>query len=179
VELVEHLAGWLATRPLTREAVEAAYRAQGPRLVRFAQALGATRDQAGEAVQEAFLRLLRQPELFDPARGTLEAFLYGMTRNGLRELWRETGSEPLDEEIAEQGVDLLGSLTQQERIASVREAISSLPVHYREVLVLVELEEQSYEAAAQALEVAVGTVRSRLSRARALLEQKLREGGRR
>ena len=56
----------------------------------------------------------------------------------------------------------------------MRGAILSLPLHYREALVLVELEGASYEFAADALGVAIGTVRSRLSRARALLEQKLR-----
>jgi RNA polymerase sigma-70 factor (ECF subfamily) len=174
VQLVEPSAGWLAATPLTREAVESAYRAVGPRLVRFAQALGADRDEALEAVQEAFLRLLREPSLYDSSRGSLDAFLYGMTRNRVRELRREPMVEPVDDEIAETGEGLLEGLAQKARIEQVRQAIASLPMHYREALVLVELEEQSYEVAAQALGVAIGTVRSRLSRARALLEQKLR-----
>lgn len=171
---MEQRAAWLANPRLTRDAVEAAYRSLGPRLLRFAQALGASREHAAEAVQETFLKLLRQPDLFDPARGSLEAFLYGMTRNRLRELRREPLGDPLEPEFAEEGTSLLEGLTQRQRIESVRQAIATLPAHYREVLVLVEIEEQSYETVAQALDLALGTVRSRLSRARGLLEQKLK-----
>lgn len=158
------------------DGVATAYREHGPRLLRFAQALCGDADQAREAVQEAFLVILRRPQLYDPARGTLAAFLYGLTRNRCRELRRETREVPLDdqEDFAESGVGLLEGLEQRERIAQVRDAILSLPPHYREVLVLVEIEGASYEFAAEALSLAVGTVRSRLSRARGLLEQKLR-----
>jgi DNA-directed RNA polymerase specialized sigma24 family protein len=58
----------------------------------------------------------------------------------------------------------------------VRRAISTLPASYREVVVLCELEEMSYEETATALGCPVGTVRSRLHRARAILIDKLREG---
>jgi RNA polymerase sigma-70 factor (ECF subfamily) len=57
----------------------------------------------------------------------------------------------------------------------VRQAIATLPENYREVLVLCELEEMNYEDAAAALDCPIGTVRSRLHRARALLLEKLRE----
>jgi RNA polymerase sigma-70 factor (ECF subfamily) len=59
-------------------------------------------------------------------------------------------------------------------IASVRQAVLALPPHYREVVVLCDLHEMSYADAAEALGCAVGTVRSRLHRARALLVEKLR-----
>ena len=62
-----------------------------------------------------------------------------------------------------------------ETIGRVRQAIGTLPENYREVVVLCELEELSYEEAASALDCPVGTVRSRLHRARALLVEKLRE----
>ena len=57
----------------------------------------------------------------------------------------------------------------------MRQAIATLPENYREVVVLCELEEMSYEEAAAALDCPLGTVRSRLHRARALLLEKLRE----
>jgi RNA polymerase sigma-70 factor (ECF subfamily) len=61
-----------------------------------------------------------------------------------------------------------------EEIESVRQAVLGLPLHYREVVVLCELEEMSYGEAAASLGCAVGTVRSRLHRARALLKRRLR-----
>jgi len=62
-----------------------------------------------------------------------------------------------------------------ETVGRVRQAIATLPENYREVVVLCELEEMSYEEAASMLECPLGTVRSRLHRARALLLEKLRE----
>jgi RNA polymerase sigma-70 factor (ECF subfamily) len=59
-------------------------------------------------------------------------------------------------------------------IASVRQAVLALPPHYREVVVLCDLHEMSYADASLALGCAVGTVRSRLHRARALLVERLR-----
>jgi RNA polymerase sigma-70 factor (ECF subfamily) len=64
-------------------------------------------------------------------------------------------------------------LTSQQRAESLREAILSLPPHYREVVVLCELHEMSYAEAAAVTGCAVGTVRSRLHRSRALLHNKL------
>jgi RNA polymerase sigma-70 factor (ECF subfamily) len=61
-----------------------------------------------------------------------------------------------------------------ENIERVRLAVLSLPPDYREAVVLCELQEFSYEDAAEILECPIGTVRSRLNRARALLAQKLR-----
>jgi RNA polymerase sigma-70 factor (ECF subfamily) len=62
----------------------------------------------------------------------------------------------------------------RERIDRVRDAVLSLPAHYREAVVLCDLQRLSYQEAAEALECAVGTVRSRLHRGRALLIGKLR-----
>jgi RNA polymerase sigma-70 factor, ECF subfamily len=63
----------------------------------------------------------------------------------------------------------------KETVARVRKAVASLPENYREVVILCDLEEMSYEQAAQALECPVGTVRSRLHRGRAILLEKLDE----
>ena len=62
-----------------------------------------------------------------------------------------------------------------ETIGRVRQAVGTLPENYREIVVLCELEEMSYEEAASALDCPVGTVRSRLHRARAMLVEKLRD----
>jgi RNA polymerase sigma-70 factor, ECF subfamily len=70
--------------------------------------------------------------------------------------------------------DPLADLTRSEMIESVRQAVMALPAHYREVVVLCDLHEMSYAEAAQVLSCAVGTIRSRLHRARYLLIEKLR-----
>ena len=70
--------------------------------------------------------------------------------------------------------DLMADVTRKETIDSVRKAVLSLPEHYREVVVLCDLQEMDYAEAAAALGCAVGTVRSRLHRARAMLLEKLR-----
>ena len=62
-----------------------------------------------------------------------------------------------------------------EIVGRVRQAIGTLPQNYREAVILCELEEMSYEEAASALNCPVGTVRSRLHRARALLAEKLHD----
>jgi RNA polymerase sigma-70 factor (ECF subfamily) len=71
-------------------------------------------------------------------------------------------------------IDPLRNLMRDEEIESIRQAVLGLPLHYREVVVLCELEEMSYGDAAATLGCAVGTVRSRLHRARALLKERLR-----
>jgi RNA polymerase sigma-70 factor (ECF subfamily) len=71
------------------------------------------------------------------------------------------------------GEDLLDDLTRRETVEQVRRAVLSLPEAYREAVALCDLENTSYEEAAAALECPVGAVRSRLSRGRALLAQKL------
>jgi RNA polymerase sigma-70 factor (ECF subfamily) len=75
---------------------------------------------------------------------------------------------------AYEGDDPLEALTRNETVERVRNAVLALPAHYREVVVLCELQEMSYADTAVALNCAVGTVRSRLHRARAMLIEKLK-----
>jgi RNA polymerase sigma-70 factor (ECF subfamily) len=79
---------------------------------------------------------------------------------------------PEGEEIPAQG-DLLADMTRLQAIEAVNRAVLSLPANYREVVALCDLEELDYTEAAQVLGCPVGTVRSRLSRARQLLYRKL------
>ena len=118
-----------------------------------------------------------RPESFDSKRGALGAYLYGVARNLVRR-HLEQGRKFLcvdDADECEYTVDqdLLGDLTRRESIEALQEAVLCLPPKYRETVVLCDLQELSYEAAAAAMECAVGTVRSRLHRARALLANKM------
>jgi RNA polymerase sigma-70 factor (ECF subfamily) len=128
--------------------------------------------------------LIREAHTFDPGRGPLSAFLMGIARHHmLRRLQRErfyvSISEP--EENATQPGQLmvttgspLDDMSRTEAIEAVRRAVLALPERYREVVVLCDLQEMSYGETAQVLGCAIGTVRSRLHRGRALLIDKLR-----
>jgi RNA polymerase sigma-70 factor (ECF subfamily) len=117
---------------------------------------------------------------FDPARGAVTPWLCGIAKNYLRRrLAQDRRLEPLahDEEpaadVADRDADALGEIIRTEQLESLRRAVLALPLRYREVLVLCDLQELSYQDAAEALSCAVGTVRSRLHRGRALLGVKL------
>jgi RNA polymerase sigma-70 factor, ECF subfamily len=165
------------------EALAFLYRRRQGGIYRFAYQMSGSSSIAEDVTQEVFLFLMRQGELFDPRRGSLNGFLLGVARNYvLRKLRGEQFVISLSAEAEEDGLDdSLGSdpsplddLTRIETIESVRKAIVSLPERYREVVVLCELQEMSYGEAAEVLGCAIGTVRSRLHRARALLLNKLR-----
>jgi RNA polymerase sigma-70 factor, ECF subfamily len=148
-------------------------RCQGP-LYRFALQMSGDERLAEEVVHDVFLALIRDEVAFDAERGSLQNFLFGVTRNHvMRRLAgsREVGIDDMDAATSE---DALRDLTRRETVESVRQAVLSLPANYREVVVLCELQELSYEDAARALGCAVGTVRSRLHRGRALLVEKLK-----
>jgi RNA polymerase sigma-70 factor (ECF subfamily) len=149
-------------------------RRQGP-VYRFALHMTGSAAIAEDVTQEVFLALIENGRRFDGSRGPLLSFLYGIARNQvLRRIEKEWPSEPVTaaEECAD-SEDLLDDLTRRETVEQVRRAVVSLPAMYREAVVLCDLENASYEEAAAALECPIGTVRSRLSRGRAMLAQKL------
>jgi RNA polymerase sigma-70 factor, ECF subfamily len=149
-------------------------RRQGP-VYRFALHMTGSAAVAEDVTQEVFLALIENGRRFDGSRGQLLSFLYGIARNRvLRRIEKEWPSEPVAaaEECAD-SEDLLDDLTRRETVEQVRRAVVSLPAMYREAVVLCDLENASYEEAAAALECPIGTVRSRLSRGRAMLAQKL------
>ena len=159
------------------QAFTALYRRRQAGIYRFALQMSGSEAIAEDVTQEVFLLLIRESSSYDPRRGTLQAFLLGVARNYvLRVLERNRGGVPLEDqgEPCAAGADVLGSLTREETVETVRQAVLALPAHYREVVVLCDLEEMDYAQAAEALGCAVGTVRSRLHRARGLLLEKLR-----
>jgi RNA polymerase sigma-70 factor (ECF subfamily) len=121
---------------------------------------------------------------FDPARGSLNSFLLGVARNRvLRRLKRERFYVSIEVELDHEQTAKawsvttagpLDDLSRTETVESVRRAVLSLPERYREVVVLCDLQEMNYIETAEVLGCAIGTVRSRLHRARALLIEKLR-----
>ena len=157
------------------EALALLYQRNQGTIYRFALQMSGSKVIAEDVTQEVFLFLMREGHLFDPARGSVSAFLFGVARNHvLRRLRVEQLLSPLDDDADQEGPCFVEDLTRAETIEAVRKAILSLPAKYREVVVLCELQDVSYEETAEILGCAIGTVRSRLHRARALLLAKLR-----
>jgi RNA polymerase sigma-70 factor (ECF subfamily) len=154
------------------EAFTALYRLRQAAVYRFALQMTGSIAVAEDVTQEVFMALIEYGRRFDPSRGTLASFLYGIARNMvLRRLEKERATEVIEDCAGE--VDLLGELTRRETIEQVRRAVLSLPPAYREAVVLCDLQDVSYQDAAVALDCPVGTVRSRLNRGRAMVAKKL------
>jgi RNA polymerase sigma-70 factor (ECF subfamily) len=154
------------------DAFTALYRLRQAAVYRFALQMTGSVAVAEDVTQEVFMALIEHGKRFDPARGTLASFLYGIARNMvLRRIEKDRATEVIEDCAGD--VDLLGDLTRRETIEQVRRAVLSLPVVYREAVALCDLQDVSYQDAAQALDCPVGTVRSRLNRGRAMVAKKL------
>jgi RNA polymerase sigma-70 factor (ECF subfamily) len=159
------------------------YRRHHASLYRFALRMTGHAWAAEEIVQDVFMLLVREPNKYVAERGSLGAFLYGVTRN---HVMKHLERSPRHLSLVVNGEDGHSALPQTidsatpahwaeigERRALVREAVLELPVEFREAVVLCLLEELSYEEAASLLDCPVGTIRSRLHRGRALLLARL------
>lgn len=173
----------------TRAAPETAFAREAlphlPSVRRFALMLTRNATDAEDLVQDTFLRALRSWSGYD-SRGACRSWLYKICRNvHLRQVTRRSritfSGEPevdaiaasaLYHRAAEQGLDHL--MDRAELGPELRAAIDALPDAYRRAVVLVDVDGSSYEDAAVALGVPIGTVRSRLFRARQLLQRALR-----
>jgi RNA polymerase sigma factor (sigma-70 family) len=130
---------------------------------------------AQDVVHDSFLRAHRYFASFQGSDG--RGWLLGIVRNTcMTRLRNNRSSEPLTalterrEQSEHVGVDPEKALLLKENIASLRSCIEALPPEYREVVIMRELEELSYKEIALAAGVAIGTVMSRLNRARKRLE---------
>jgi RNA polymerase sigma-70 factor (ECF subfamily) len=138
---------------------------------------------AEEVTQEVFLRLIDNPRKFDPAKGSLAGYLFGIARNVMS---RQFETSRLDQPLMDDDLDgeeaamatepdPLWELDRQEMLEQLQKSVLALPGPYREALVLCDLEEMSYPDAAAILKCPEGTVASRLHRARAMLKVRLKK----
>lgn len=169
-----------------REAFATLFRRRQRDVYRFALHMTALPSVAEDVTQEVFLAVMRDASRYDATRATVIAWLCGIARNQVRRRFeRDRMLQPigmLDQDDLDHGVDpalvtsdrdVLADLTAAEQVVALRQAVLTLPVAYREVLVLCDLQELSYADAAAVIGCALGTVRSRLHRARALLTSKM------
>ena len=154
-------------------------RRQGP-VYRFALHMSGSAQIAEEVTQDVFLFLLQRGRDFDPTRGALGAYLFGVARNYVRRAVEKSISEAMTTSPAEEDdpvlvtdFDPVRDIARSQTSKAVWKAVLSLPEHYREVVVLCDLQELTYADTAQALGCALGTVRSRLHRAHEMLMRKL------
>jgi len=158
------------------DAFTALYRRHQASVYRFALHMSGSPEMAEEVTQEVFMFLIRGARQYDSKRGALQGFLYGIARNHvLKRLEKERpySDPPLDGEHAVDD-NTFGTMVRNQRLDCLHKALLALPEHYREVLILCELEELDYAQAAQALGCPIGTIRSRLNRARTMLAWRLR-----
>lgn len=169
------------------DAFEQLYDRRQAGIYQFALRMSGAPELAEDVVQDVFIEFMRDAHLFDSSKGTVAGYLFGMARHRvLRKLERErrfvsmAGGDEREEEATSSFEDRFvverdpfDEFERSETAEAVRHAILSLPEHYREVVVLCNLQEMSYEQAADVVGCPVGTIRSRLNRARTLLIDKL------
>jgi RNA polymerase sigma-70 factor (ECF subfamily) len=155
-----------------------------PPIYRFALNMTGSRSVAEDVTQETFLALIGEDFGYLPERGTLSGYLFGVARKlVLRHLERTQNAPEQEFDPTESGrqdrtpvstfADPVAGMIEKESLEELRRAVVSLPRRYREVVVLCDLQEIDYADAAELLGCPLGTVRSRLHRARALLLDKL------
>jgi RNA polymerase sigma-70 factor (ECF subfamily) len=156
---------------MTDAEIRSAFHQYQDPVYRFAWRMTGTAEAAEDIAQETFLVLLRRPDAFNPGQGELRPFLFGVARNLALKFWRQQHRwTALDEEtFLAEPLDP----SQRETAALVADAVRALPPFQREALIMAEYEELSLEEIALAVEAEVGTVKSRLYRARENLRRML------
>ena len=151
------------------------YERREPALYRYALHMSGSVTAAEEVAQEVFVQLMATNNRFDETRGSLEAWMYGVARNLVRS-WRRKAGVPAPPDVPDQAVDddVLGGMIRNQNIVALRAALEELPDAYRDAVVLCDLEERNYDEAAVLMACPIGTVRSRLHRARGLLAARLK-----
>jgi len=146
--------------------------------------LARNRAEAEDIVQEAFLRAFRNFERFNPGTNC-RAWLFTILRNVFLNRIRSRGREVLEAEMgggfdqAAVAVTTSGELNPEEQFlqtmlhGDIDRALATLPLSFREAVVLVDIEGLTYREVADVLGCPIGTVMSRLSRGRALLRRAL------
>ena len=162
-----------------REAFALLYRRYRADVYRFAAHVSGSPAVADDVVQDVFVAVIEGAAGYRADRSGVLPWLLGIARNHVRRWRSQRPVQPLPGDETQDGrslavqADPLVEISMQRHTTALRRALLELPVRYRETIVLCDLQELSYADAAHALGCAVGTVRSRLHRGRALLARRL------
>lgn len=167
------------------------YRRHQAALYRYAVLRCGSAQVAADVVQEVFVGLMSNQYHYDGLKGSLLYFLFGVARNLAMKFdevtqhrfqnlesvstLSDSESDDMEEsmEVICEAPNPLERLLQHQMAEDLRVAINDLLPHYRDVLILYEMQEMSYLDIADICQINVGTVRSRLSRARRALAERL------
>ena len=161
-----------------REALAIVFRRHQRTVFRFSRQMLGSTEAAEDVTQDVFVALTRSAARFDPAVASVSTYLYGIARNLVLQRYKKSRSRVevnIDDVAVEHEpafamtCDPAETISRAQATRQLRQAILGLPVRYREVVVLCELNGLSYEEAATIACCPIGTVRSRLSRARKML----------
>ena len=167
-----------------REAFGVLYRRRHAEVYRFALHMTASAAAADDVTQDTFLAVIHDARRYVPGRSRVVPWLFGIARNHAR---RRTDRERRHVPLPDGGEETTGralavetnplaNIDREQRLDALRQALRALPVGYREAVTLCDLQELGYADAASAMGCAIGTVRSRLHRGRAMLAVRLRSG---
>jgi RNA polymerase sigma-70 factor, ECF subfamily len=157
------------------------YRRWQAAIFRFGLQMTGSKTTAEDVTQEVFLAIIRDSSGYCSSKGSFSAWLFGIARHViLRTMSRKTAAASLEDTKAE--VDCLcapdggphDDMVQKQQIHRLRNALLSLPAHYREAVVLCIFHEMNYAESACVIGCSIGTIRSRLHRARMILAERLR-----
>jgi RNA polymerase sigma-70 factor (ECF subfamily) len=160
-----------------REALAIIFRRHHGTVYRFSRQMLGSKEAAEDVTQDVFVALTKGAGRFNREVASLSTYLYGIARNLVLQRYKrsrarvEVNIDAMgdDEAVFATTSDPTETMARDHATRALRRAILRLPVHYREVVVLCELNGLSYEEAAAIAGCPVGTVRSRLSRARQML----------
>jgi RNA polymerase sigma-70 factor, ECF subfamily len=164
-----------------RDAFAALYRRHRAHVYRFAAHMSGSPTMAEDVVQDVFVAIIEQASRYRTGRSGVVPWLLGIARNHVRRWRSQPAPLPLPPEDSDAcralavKADPLDAVMRRDHTSALRRALLDLPVVYREAVVLCDLQELSYAEAAEALGCALGTVRSRLHRGRALLGKRMSE----
>jgi RNA polymerase sigma-70 factor (ECF subfamily) len=159
-----------------RRAFGEVYERHHAMVYRFGRLMTGSNELAEDVVQDVFLAVMRDAHRYDAQRSALPTYLYAIARHRTRRLMLRSRRVVAADDSAEidlDGIvapgDVLSDIVRIEALRRMRAAILRLPSRYREAVVLCDVQGLSYEDAARVMGCAVGTVRSRLHRARQML----------
>jgi RNA polymerase sigma-70 factor (ECF subfamily) len=163
------------------DAFATVFRRHQATVFRFSRQMLGSKEAAEDVTQDVFIALAQHAARYDASRGSLSTYLYGIARHLVLQRNKRSHSRmevDMDGATGEPALmtasNTVDDICRAQLVRELRVAILRLPVHYREVIVLCELNSLSYEEAASIIECPVGTIRSRLSRGRQLLLERCR-----